>query len=92
MITPSAIGRAKKADLASAAGAGVLGAGLGVVFAEHAANLGPLLVVVGAVLHGWGMFEKRRMDAGAATPAWAAVLYWFCWIVLAAFVARVAFR
>lgn len=84
--------RVKKADLASATGAGVLGAGLGVMFAAHAADLGPLLVVVGALLHGWGMLEKRRLEAGAPMPRWAGALYWLCWVALAALLVWIAAR
>jgi hypothetical protein len=84
--------RSKKADLASAGGAGVLGAGLGVMFASHAAGMGPALVVVGALLHGWGMFGKRRLEAGVAMPRWATALYWLCWVVLAALIVWIAIR
>lgn len=88
----SAVSRAKKADLAGATGAGVLGAGLGVMLAPHAAGLGPVLAVLGAVLHGWAMFEKRRLEAGAATPRWASALWWLCWVALAALVVWIAIR
>ena len=84
--------REKQADLASSAGAGVLGAGLGVLLAGYAASAAPMLVVIGVLLHGWGMLEKRRLQAGAAQPRWADALFWVCWIALAALVAWIAFR
>lgn len=88
----SAVSRAKKADLAGATGAGVLGAGLGVMLAEYAAGAAPLLVVLGAVLHGWGMLEKRRIERDVAIPAWSKALYWLCWVALAALLIWIAAR
>jgi hypothetical protein len=88
----STVSRAKKADLAGATGAGVLGAGLGVMLAEYATGAAPLLVLLGAVLHGWGMLEKRRIERDVAIPAWSKALYWLCWAGLAALAAWIAAR
>jgi hypothetical protein len=85
-------GREKQAELASSAGAGVLGAGLGAVLATHAGAAAPALIVIGVALHGWGMFEKRRIEAGAPLPGWANALYWLCWATLAVLVAWIAIR
>lgn len=84
--------REKQADLASSTGAGVLGAGLGVLLAGYAASAAPGLVAIGVLLHGWGMFEKRRLQAGAAQPRWANALFWLCWVALAVLVAWIVLR
>jgi hypothetical protein len=75
--------RQKRADLAGSAGAGVLGAGLGALFAEWAAPFAVVLLVLGVLLHGWGMVEKHRLEAGATAPSWSKALYWICWVLLA---------
>jgi hypothetical protein len=84
--------RQKHADLASSGGAGVLGAGLGALLADWAAPYAMALLALGALLHGWGMLEKRRLDAGAALPLWSRSLYWLCWIVLAALMVWMGFH
>ena len=77
--------RLKQAELASAVGAGVLGLGLGALLA---AQVRPYLVatlVVGSLVHGWGMWDRHRLDTETetVTPRWAKALYWTCWIALA---------
>ena len=42
-----------------------------------------LLLVMGVLLHGWGMLEKHRLEEGAQVPVWSTILYWVCWAVLA---------
>jgi hypothetical protein len=76
--------RGKHADLASAAGAGLLGAGLGVLLAQFARPYAIPLVAIGILLHGWGMLEKGRLESGKTMPRWATALYWLCWLALAA--------
>ena len=75
--------RQKRAELAGSTGAGVLGAGLGALLAQWTAPYALLLLVVGVLMHGWGMLEKHRLEAGAEIPLWSKALYWLCWIVLA---------
>ena len=83
-MTPTNATQRRRAELAGSSGAGVLGLGLGAVLAQWiGAYAGPLLVA-GAFLHGWGMWEKRRLEKGETLPAWALVLYWLCWLFLAA--------
>lgn len=81
------IAREKRADLAGSAGAGTLGAGLGALLVEFARPefARPLalgLIAIGIALHGWGMLEKRRLEAGVAIPQWSKALYWLCWAAL----------
>jgi hypothetical protein len=92
MSSAQNFGREKQAELASSAGAGVLGAGLGALFAAHAGRFAPVLIAIGVAMHGWGMLERRRLQSGLALPAWANVLYWLCWIGLAALVGWIVFQ
>jgi hypothetical protein len=72
----------KYVQLAGSTGAGVLGAGLGALFAQWAAPYAVPLILLGVVMHGWGMLEGRRLDAAAETPLWSKALHWLCWIIL----------
>jgi uncharacterized membrane protein YecN with MAPEG domain len=82
----------KRAELAGSTGAGVLGVALGTLLAQWTASYAGVLLVFGALLHGWGMLERRRLDAGAQLPLWSSALYWLCWIVLAALVIWIAIK
>ncbi|MCE3250037.1 MAG: hypothetical protein K0R41_3862 [Geminicoccaceae bacterium] len=94
-ISSNSIGRKRAAELTSGIGALVLGLGLGVAFGERLAGLGVWALVIGALVHGWGMYDKHRIErgSGAENPWWSALLYWLCWVLLAvgalALVARV---
>lgn len=81
--------RLKLAELTSSLGAGVLGAGIGVVLAGSLAGLGLPLLFLGLVLHAWGMTDKHAIEAGAGATRvwWSLVLYWVCWLGLAALAA-----
>jgi hypothetical protein len=74
----------KLADLTSSTGALILGIGIGIYLAGalRAAALGFLLV--GALLHGWGMFDKHKslIAATASPPLWWRALYVTCWVGL----------
>lgn len=76
----------KRAELASGVGALVLGTGLGVVFGRFLVSAGIPLLFAGGLLHGWGMYDKHRIERGSAAEdvRFAAALYWACWILLAA--------
>ena len=81
----------KRAELAGSAGAGVLGVGLGALLAQWVGPFAVLLLVLGVLLHGWGMVETHRLEAGAASPAWSKALYWVCWVLLAALMIWIGF-
>ena len=83
MISPRS--RMKQAELASAVGAGVLGLGVGALLALQVRPFLVPTLVVGGLLHIWGMWDKHRLEAEAEsiTPWWAKALYWICWIALA---------
>ena len=74
----------KQIDLASSSGAGLLGAGLGVLAAAWLRPVAVVLVVLGAALHGWGMLARHRLErrGGLALPRWSLALYWLCWFAL----------
>jgi hypothetical protein len=86
--------RSKQADLMSTLGAGVLGAGLGAMFATWITTFAVAAVLIGIVVHGWGMFERRRLDdiGGEPRAAWETVLYWGCWLILALLVGSIIYR
>ena len=76
--------RMKLAEITGSIGAGVLGAGIGSLLARA---LRPHLILVlslGVVLHGWGMWDKHRLERSADEPRlwWHTTLYWICWIAL----------
>ena len=87
-------GWSKSADLISTTGAGVLGAGVGVLFAGALVPYTLHLLLIGLVCHGWGMYEKHRSDTqqGEHPPRWAELVYWFCWILLSGLVVFILSR
>jgi hypothetical protein len=86
--------RLKQADLMSALGAGVLGAGLGAMFANWLTSFAVAALLIGIAIHGWGMFEKRRLEdiSGEPRAAWEMVLYWGCWLILVLLVGSIIYR
>jgi hypothetical protein len=79
------LSRLKMAELTSGLGALVLGVGLGVFFAERLASLAIPSLIIGAISHAWGMFDKSRIEKAANQPSlcWETALYWLCWSLLA---------
>jgi len=76
--------RLKLAELTSTFGAGVIGAGIGVLLATWLEGLGLSILAVGLLLHAWGMRDKHALEAGAPQPAWSTALYGACWLILGA--------
>jgi hypothetical protein len=78
--------RLKLAELTSGIGALVLGIGLGGLFAVWIAPVATVVLIAGMVTHAFGMWDKHRLEAqtSAAGARWVAVLYWVCWLMLAA--------
>lgn len=54
------IGRMKRVELLVSVGAGVLGVGLGAVFASVFGSIGAALIVLGATMHGIGMWQRHQ--------------------------------
>src|SRR5215218_7627007 len=73
-----------RAELLGSVGAGVLGAGLALLFKEALATLAMPLLLVGGGMHALGMYQKHRLDAAGATlgPRWTTWAYWTCWLLL----------
>lgn len=77
--------RLKRADLVSGLGAVLLGLGLGVLVAQYLAAFALPLLGLGLAIHGWGMFDKHRLQRRSepVPPWWSEALYWICWAGLA---------
>mgnify|MGYP001612230182 CR=1 FL=1 len=80
-VAPSS--RVRLAELSSSLGAGVLGLGLGALLASQLHGLGVPIIVIGLILHVWGMTDKHRLEHDQARQWWSAALYWICWVALA---------
>ena len=78
--------RLKVAELTSGIGALVLGVGLGAMFPQWFSRTAGVIVFAGAVAHGFGMWDKHRLDAQTNADAgpWVIALYWVCWVLLVA--------
>ena len=83
-VSGAALGRWKRADVTSTVGAGVLGGGIALLLAPYMRPYAVGLLIVGALLHGWGMFDRHRIEraSGAASMPWVRALYWTCWVAL----------
>jgi len=80
--------RLKLAALTSGIGALVLGVGLGALFSPWFASAAGFIVVAGVAAHGFGMWDKHRLEAQAHVESapWVVALYWVCWLLRAAVV------
>jgi transcription elongation factor len=54
-----------------------------VLLAAWLGGLALPILAIGLVMHAWGMRDKHALEAGAPQPAWASLLYWACWVILA---------
>jgi len=84
-VTVAKPDRLRLAELTSGVGAVVLGIGLGVLAADYIGALGLPLLLIGAAVHAWGMFDKHRLEQQADVPHvwWEPMAYWTCWGLLA---------
>jgi hypothetical protein len=96
MTRPSVVAntRLKRAETTSAIGAGILGAGIGILFGATLQPFGIPALLLGLVMHAWGMFDKHRLETDAVLPRvwWVELLYWVCWVTLVALLAAVVAR
>lgn len=93
---PAAV-RLRWAGLASGIGAGILGIGLGVLWAAHLRPYALSLLFLGVLLHGWGMLEthrtpQRKERADDPPPWWSVLLYALCWLALVLVVLWLAWK
>ncbi len=84
-LVASPSGIVKAAELASALGAVVLGAGLALVAPEGLRLHAVPLLITGLLVHGTGMTLKHRLQGQAGPLAWwDRALFWLCGAALAA--------
>jgi hypothetical protein len=86
--------RLKRAELLSSVGAGILGAGLALFIPDTLAPYKLAIVVLGLMAHAVGMFLKHRAERATSARRiwWAELLYWLCWLGLAALLMLVALK
>lgn len=84
--------RRKAAELLSATGAIALGIGIGLALPAVGMATASLLIAIGILSHGWGMYEKNRIETMGTEmlPRWHGLLYWGCWLGLAALAIYIA--
>jgi hypothetical protein len=73
------------AQSASALGAAILGFGIGVKWGSSVATFALVIVLVGAVLHGWGMYVMQLKEGSPKANQVAKLLWvsaWLCMILL----------
>lgn len=80
------IARRKRADLLASAGAALAGLGAGALLGAALAPMAGALLLVGLAAHAVGMVGRHRLDrlAGESPPRWYPLLYWLCWLGMAA--------
>jgi hypothetical protein len=84
----------KTAELLSSLGAGILGGGVFLLFADRLAPYAAYTVVIGIAAHSVGMYRKHQLEARSSinTAWWSAALYWGCWAALAGSIALLVAR
>ncbi|OWW22629.1 hypothetical protein AYR66_27140 [Noviherbaspirillum denitrificans] len=83
----------KRLELLGGIGAGVLGAGLALLFATYLQQFAIPALLLGVVSHGWAMFQKTRLERqeGLYQPAWADAAEKACWLMLVSLVLYVGY-
>lgn len=86
--------RLKRLELLGGIGAGVLGAGLALLFAKWLYPFAIPALLAGIACHGWAMFQKSRLEQqlGVVQPAWVDWAERACWIMLSSVVLYIAYR
>ena len=84
--------RVKVAELTSGIGAVVLGVGVGALLARWVGAAAGVVALIGVLLHGFGMWDKHRLEAGTpgASDRLVVALYWVCWLLLGGVMAYLA--
>lgn len=83
--TDQPIAQIKRAELLSSIGAGVLGAGIALLWASILAPYAVPILLLGLLAHAGGMYKKHQLERhGESTRIWwVEALYWLCWLGLA---------
>jgi len=93
MIDTRQVTQVKRAELLSSFGAGILGAGIGLLLANSLAGSALPILLLGLISHSLGMFQKHRLEQGRyARITWVESLYWLCWLALAALLIYIVIR
>lgn len=83
----------KRAELLSSFGAGILGAGIGLLLANALAGYAPMILLLGLAAHSIGMFKKHQLEQGRYVRVWwVDSLYWLCWLALAVLLLFIVIR
>lgn len=94
ILDPRRVSRVKLAELTSSVGAGVIGMAVGILFASLLSGLWLPTLVLGLLLHAWGMRDRHALEAGVQRPTWTTAVHRLCRLVLGALafyaIARVA--
>lgn len=73
----------KIADMLSMVGVGLIGLGLGVSFKEHLMGLIPILIILGIILNGLGMYGKFEIEREHVDPpVWVIITFSICLMIL----------
>lgn len=74
----------KRAELTAVIGAGVLGGGVALLLDRALKPYMLPILLLGLVVHGWGMYDKHRLGSQAdmARIWWVEWLYRGCWVAL----------
>ena len=93
MIDTQHLAQVKRAELLSSFGAGILGAGIGLLLANALAGYAPMILLLGLLAHSIGMFKKHQLEQGSQVRiVWVEALYWLCWLALAALLLFIVIR
>jgi hypothetical protein len=76
--------RIRRLDLLGGVGAGVLGAGIALLFPSSLQPFAVPALLIGILAHGWAMYAKGRLERQAKVeqPKWAVAAEWACWLML----------
>lgn len=91
---PQQDSRVKRAELLSSVGAGVLGAGLALLFVDALEPYKLIILILGLIAHAFGMLRKHQLEnqESMARVGWAEAAYWLCWLGLAGLVLTIVLR
>jgi len=94
MTAPTHASRVRKAELLSSLGAGILGAGIALLLPNQLAPYAIPILLIGLISHAVGMSRKHGMEQQGEPVRiwWADVLYWLCWLTLAALLLFIVIR
>jgi hypothetical protein len=94
MTTSAHIARVKKVELLSSFGAGILGGGIALLLANLLTPYAIPILFLGLMSHAVGMSQKHSLEqhSEAIRVWWAEVLYWLCWLALAALLVWIVIR